>query len=331
MKVDAVSKRQDAKLSFVPEYLTKGEHRKVFIDWLSGLAGGFVSVSACAPLDLARTRHMILATTNSSEKVSYRGFLHTAQTIVRNEGVRGLYRGYNVTAVSIPLFHSLYFSIFYKMKRLLNEKWIPQTQQLLTNVAAAVVTGFTCDTLTNPLWVIRTRIQSQYLHVGQQHKYKGLVSGLKKIYKEEGIKALYKGLFTSYVGLSHAAILYPLYEHLKTKLRLWKGELNGLDIFATSLISKVTAMVITYPHVVIRTRQQDQRTPINKVPGQEGKATNYGTSMISMIKETIHREGVKGLYSGLRIDLVRVLPANAITFVTFEQVKKYLENNIPVH
>jgi len=86
-------------------------------------------------------------------------------------------------------------------------------------------------------------------------------------------------------------------------------------------------MVITYPHVVIRTRQQDQRTPI-----KEGKtANNYGTSMISMIKGTVKKEGIKGLYSGLRIDLVRVLPANAITFVTFEQVKKYLDNNLPVH
>jgi len=48
-----------------------------------------------------------------------------------------------------------------------------------------------------------------------------------------------------------------------------------------------------------------------------------------MIKQTIQREGFKGLYSGLRIDLVRVLPANAITFVTFERVKKYLETNLP--
>jgi len=58
--MDAVSKKENTKLSFVPEYLTTGEHRKIFIDWLSGLVGGFVSVSACAPLDLARTRHMIL-------------------------------------------------------------------------------------------------------------------------------------------------------------------------------------------------------------------------------------------------------------------------------
>ena len=84
-------------------------------------------------------------------------------------------------------------------------------------------------------------------------------------------------------------------------------------------------MVITYPHVVIRARQQDQKTPINT-----GQGTHFsGTSVYGMIKQTIQREGVKGLYSGLRIDLVRVLPANAITFVTFERVKKYLEANLP--
>lgn len=34
--------------------------KKPYIDWLSGLIGGFVSVSCCAPLDLARTRHMVI-------------------------------------------------------------------------------------------------------------------------------------------------------------------------------------------------------------------------------------------------------------------------------
>lgn len=48
------------KLSFLPKFLCTGENRKIFIDWFSGLVSGFVSVTACAPLDLARTRHMIL-------------------------------------------------------------------------------------------------------------------------------------------------------------------------------------------------------------------------------------------------------------------------------
>lgn len=82
---------------------------------------------------------------------------------------------------------------------------------------------------------------------------------------------------------------------------------------------KVLAMIATYPHVVIRTRQQDQRTP----------KSGRGTSFTTMFKETVQREGFKGLYSGLRIDLIRVLPANAITFTTFEYVKKKLQTNMP--
>lgn len=56
---ELVQKNQ-SNLTFVPKFLVTGENRKLFIDWLSGLVSGFVSVSACAPLDLARTRHMIL-------------------------------------------------------------------------------------------------------------------------------------------------------------------------------------------------------------------------------------------------------------------------------
>lgn len=303
------------RLSFLPKFLCTGENRKLFIDWLSGLASGFVSVTACAPLDLARTRHMILATTNSYGQVNYKGFFHTLKTIYSQEGFSGLYRGYNVTAISIPIFQSLYFTIFYKAKRYFGEK-MTQSSTLLVNIISAITTGFICDTLTNPLWVVRTRIQAQHLHRGTVPKYTGMIDGLTQMYKQEGIKSFYKGLFTSYVGLSHAAILYPSYEAFKTRLREWKGhDLSSLDIFCVSLSSKLLAMVATYPHVVIRTRQQDQRTK--------------GSSFVTMFKETIHREGFKGLYSGLRIDLIRVLPANAITFTTFEYVKKHLQTNMP--
>ena len=76
-------------------------------------------------------------------------------------------------------------------------------------------------------------------------------------------------------------------------------------------------MVLTYPHVVIRARLQDNRTNL--------RDTNERMTFMRMLKTTFENEGVRGLYSGLRIDLVRCLPANAITFLTFEFVKKHLE------
>jgi hypothetical protein len=57
---NAAPQQAKPKITFMPKFLMTGENRKLFIDWLSGLASGFVSVTTCAPLDLARTRHMLL-------------------------------------------------------------------------------------------------------------------------------------------------------------------------------------------------------------------------------------------------------------------------------
>jgi Mitochondrial carrier protein len=76
-------------------------------------------------------------------------------------------------------------------------------------------------------------------------------------------------------------------------------------------------MVLTYPHVVIRARLQDNRTEL--------KDRNVKLTFWNTIKTSIDKEGVVGLYSGLRIDLIRCLPANAITFMTFEFAKSHLE------
>ncbi len=90
----------------------------------------------------------------------------------------------------------------------------------------------------------------------------------------------------------------------------------------------VVAMTVTYPHIVVRARLQDHRTPkISKEPGMIDK---YGATITSVIKSSYQKEGLKGLYSGLRIDLVRVLPANSITFIVFEYVKRRLEEALPL-
>ena len=41
-----------------------------------------------------------------------------------------------------------------------------------------------------------------------------------------------------------------------------------------------------------------------------------------MVRKTIREEGFKGLYSGIKFDLIRVLPNNAIIFVTYEYLRK---------
>ena len=48
---------------------------------------------------------------------------------------------------------------------------------------------------------------------------------------------------------------------------------------------------------------------------------NNKVGVISVIRSTIKNEGFFALYSGMRFDVVRVLPANTITFLVFEHCK----------
>lgn len=63
--MDAISKEAKAnEIRTVPGFFKNEEYRRLFIDWTSGLCAGFAAATICAPLDLARTRHMLLVNEN---------------------------------------------------------------------------------------------------------------------------------------------------------------------------------------------------------------------------------------------------------------------------
>lgn len=62
-------------------------------------------------------------------------------------------------------------------------------------MAAAAEAGILTLVMTNPIWVVKTRLCLQVNEPGSaasSTNYKGMIDGLKKIYTQEGVRGLYK-------------------------------------------------------------------------------------------------------------------------------------------
>ncbi len=68
---------------------------------------------------------------------------------------------------------------------------------ILINLLASVTAGAISNTVIAPMWTVRTRMMTQTNH----EDYRNSFHAIKKIYQTEGIRALYRGLIPSMLGL----------------------------------------------------------------------------------------------------------------------------------
>ena len=218
--------------------------------------------------------------------------------------------------------------------------------------------GGTCSTLvTNPIWVIKTRLMSQSSsrasnHVRAPWQYRNTLDAARKMYRYEGLKSFYSGLTPALFGLTHVAVQFPLYEVFKSRFTgIGPGQKesqedrskNFLGLSLAVFLSKVIASTATYPHEVVRTRLQTQqrsqpqhspenlsfRGPIARNHGRPpGGASSDGMinqlryrGTVQTCKAILAEEGWKGFYAGLGTNLIRAVPSAMTTILTFEYLK----------
>ncbi|VFQ92123.1 unnamed protein product [Cuscuta campestris] len=162
----------------------------------AGAIAGFATVAAMHPLDVIRTRFQV----NDGRTMvvpSYKNTPHALFTIARCEGLRGLYAGFFPAVLGSSISWGLFFFFYGRAKQRYachmekDEKLNPSF-----HLAAAAEAGALVSFCTNPVWLIKTRLQLQNpLH--QTRQYAGVYDALRTILKEEGWTALYRGIWPS--------------------------------------------------------------------------------------------------------------------------------------
>ncbi|MCJ1407441.1 hypothetical protein MMC19_001512 [Ptychographa xylographoides] len=318
---------------------------KPWAHFVAGGIGGMTSATLTSPLDVLKTRlqsdfyqSQIAASRLAhntppltSMSLPRRGLLHFQETfqilfsIHRVEGWRALFKGLGPNLTGVVPARAINFYTYGNGKRMISEKFNGGTESAWVHLCAAAVAGMVTGTATNPIWLVKTRLQLDKNHAEKigggrgSRQYKNSFDCVRQTIKAEGIRGLYRGLSASYLGVSESTLQWVLYEQLKLSLAtrkekldasgrertLWDRTVEWNGRIAAAGSAKLFAAVITYPHEVVRTRMR-------QAPLQGGRLKYTG--LVQCFGTIFREEGMAGLYGGLTPHLLRVVPSAAIMF-----------------
>lgn len=253
------------------------------------------------------------------------GIRHCIKFIYATEGFRGLYKGLGPNLIGIVPGRGIFFLSYDMLKQMVNGELPPYMRGApVVHVVSAASASVITSTLTNPIWLIKTRLQLDKAHFNKKLTIRRCA---KQIYQEKGLKSFWRGVTASYYGAFETVIVWTLYERLKQiRQNEWERSIRdtlnpkpggsleyAIDFVfasATGAFSKFVATCLAYPHEVARTRLREPGTKYNK--------------FWQTLSLTLREEGGRGLYRGLGTHLVRQIPSTMIIMGMYDTVSKYL-------
>jgi len=170
--------------------------------------------------------------------------------------------------------------------------------------------------ITAPFERVKVLLQIQgqkELAPGEKPKYAGGVDVVRQLYKEGGIKSVYRG---SAMTLARdgpgSAAYFATYELIKRRLTPKDefgnpGQLSLTAVMAAGGAAGVAMWIPVFPVDTIKSRLQSAA----------GNPTIGGT-----IRELYARNGLKAFFPGMGPAMARAVPANAATFLGVELAQK---------
>ncbi|KAI7881648.1 mitochondrial carrier [Lichtheimia hyalospora FSU 10163] len=303
-----------------------------YVHFVAGGVGGLVGAVCTSPLDVVKTRLQSTfyqqAIIHAPRKHYLLGhFMETGRLLVRIkqvEGIRGYFKGLGPNLVGVIPARSINFYTYGNGKKIYTELNHGKETPAVHLVSAATA-GIVTSTVTNPIWVVKTRLQ---LQGNGPRRYHNSLDCTLHILKEEGLRGLYKGMSASYLGVAEGTIQWVTYEHLKRRwavnqyregrVRIGGKDLEGwLGNIGAAAVAKLVAACITYPHEVIRTRLRQ--------PSENGVRKYHG--LVQSLRLIVKEEGFAALYGGMTAHLMRVVPNAAIMFFCYEAIIHHFDHD----
>lgn len=275
----------------------------------AGGVGGVCAVIIGHPFDLVKVR------LQTAEKGVYSGALDVVRRTIAREGLlRGLYAGVSAPLVGVtPMFavsfwgYDLGKTLVQKFSTVSIENNTPQ-YSIAQISAAGAFSAVPMTLITAPFERVKVLLQIQGQNPpppGQKPKYSGGLDVVRQLYKEGGVRSVFRGSAMTLARDSPGSAAYfAAYEYIKRSLtpKDASGNPTG-DLPLTAIITAggaagVAMWIPVFPVDTIKSRMQSA----------EGRPTIGGT-----IRGIYASGGVKAFFPGFGPALARAVPANAAT------------------
>jgi len=267
---------------------------------LAGATAGVASRTCTAPLDRIKVLLQVKSTEIQSIRSCYR-------FIKEEGGYRSFWRGNGINCLKIAPEIAFRFMFYEQFKRYIkgdSDRQLAIYERLISGSLA----GSLSQSIIYPMEVIKTR-----LCIRTTGQYNGIADAMRKIYKIEGYRTFYRGFCVNLAGiLPYSGIDLTVYETLKN---FYLGHFQDQDpsvlvVLFCGITSNISGQMFSYPLALVRTRLQ----------AIDDKQVGFNT----IRKQIYNSYGVLGFYRGFFPNLIKVAPANAITYIVYERIRRLL-------
>ncbi|KAL4870171.1 hypothetical protein BDV12DRAFT_166311 [Aspergillus spectabilis] len=258
---------------------------------LAGAGGGILSMILTYPLITLSTRAQV------ESKRAQSSTIDAIRRIVQREGIIGLYSGLESALFGISVTNFVYY-YWFEWTRSAFEKAAEKagrSKKLSTveSMIAGAIAGSATVLLTNPIWVINTRMTARKSEADDQslpgaHKRRraSTFGTLLELFQKEGPTALFAGVLPALILVINPILQYTIFEQLKNVVER-RRRMTPKDAFYLGALGKILATSITYPYITVKSQMH--------VASRDGPKESLNGSL----KRIISEEGYTGLYKGI--------------------------------
>ncbi|XP_018589282.2 solute carrier family 25 member 43 [Scleropages formosus] len=269
---------------------------------------GIFSKTATSPLEVVK----ILTQVGTFH--SKKGFLSSFVLVQRSEGARAFWKGNMVSCARLFPYSAVHVATYKKIVHLHMDELGHITQWRA--IAAGGLAGIIAAFVSYPLEVAETRLVAQNV---QEPTYKGAAHVLASVYRNEGLRALYRGFSLTVVGAVPFSLgCYAVYVNLD---RLWQEpsfRFTPLQNFINGCLAAGIAQTLSFPFETVKRKMQAQST---KLPHCGGVDVHF-SGVLDCFRQVIKTNGFLSLWNGLTANTAKIVPYFGLLFACFETCKQ---------